>query len=173
MLQIKNRWSDRKSVFGFSIILILKWIMTIQSQRVRALRWTKNTTLMKAKRNRKWKIRHSVLEARTLCFSSYKNSELRVKLRWVGTCEKKESIFSNVYYVWKTFFNISVLSWCIGHWTNFQNVYVYVSKNIILQTFFYLFLKSSKTFTVSLKNLINPAGIYLLKVNNVNTRSRC
>ena len=34
----------------------------------------------KYKQNQKWKIAHAVLETQTLCFSSYKNRKLKVKL---------------------------------------------------------------------------------------------
>ena len=37
-------------------------------------------TLIKTKRNRKWKIPHTLLERQTLGFSPYKNRELKVKL---------------------------------------------------------------------------------------------
>ena len=37
-------------------------------------------TLIKSKRNRKWKIPHTVLERQNLRFSSYKNRKLKVKL---------------------------------------------------------------------------------------------
>ena len=40
----------------------------------------KNINLIKTKRNQNWKIPHTVLETRTLCFSSYKNCKLKVKL---------------------------------------------------------------------------------------------
>ena len=36
-------------------------------------------TLIKTKWDRKWKIQHTVLERRTLCFTSYKNRKLKVK----------------------------------------------------------------------------------------------
>ena len=39
----------------------------------------KNINLIKTKRNRKWKIPHTVLERQSLCFSSYKNRKLKVK----------------------------------------------------------------------------------------------
>ena len=44
---------------------------------------TKISTSIKIKRNRKWKISLSFLERRTLCFNSYKNHKLKVKLWWV------------------------------------------------------------------------------------------
>ena len=45
------------------------------------------------KRNRKWKIPHTVLERRTLCFSLYKNCKLKIKLWWVGARERKKRSF--------------------------------------------------------------------------------
>ena len=61
--------------------------------------------------NRKWKIQKRVLERRTLCFSSYKNRNLKVKLWWVGTRErKKSSFFVTFISSEEIFFSISVLS---------------------------------------------------------------
>ena len=40
--------------------------------------------LVKTKRNQKWKILHMALETPTLCFRSYENYELKVKLWRVG-----------------------------------------------------------------------------------------
>ena len=47
----------------------------------------------KSKRNRKWKIPHTVLEGQTWCISSYKNHKLKAKLWWVGACERKKRAF--------------------------------------------------------------------------------
>ena len=44
---------------------------------------------IKPKRNRKWKILHRVLERQTLCFSSYRNCKLKVRLWWVRAHEKR------------------------------------------------------------------------------------
>ena len=55
-------------------------------------------TLVKMRRNRKCKIPHTVLERRTLCFSSYKNRKLKVKLWWVGAREKREGIFCTTFF---------------------------------------------------------------------------
>ena len=44
----------------------------------------KNTNFNKNETNRKWKTPNTVLERWTMCFSSYKNCELKVKLWWVG-----------------------------------------------------------------------------------------
>ena len=62
LLQLRNQRSRRKTVRGFSVILILKEIC----QRVHVFCWTKIKTLIKIKWNRKWKISHTVLERRIL-----------------------------------------------------------------------------------------------------------
>ena len=49
--------------------------------------------IIKTKRNRKWKIPHTGLERRTMCFSSYKNRKLKVKLWWVWARERKKRAF--------------------------------------------------------------------------------
>ena len=50
----------------------------------------KSKNFNKTKRNRKWKIPHTVLERQNLCFSSYKNRKLIVNLWWVGARERKK-----------------------------------------------------------------------------------
>ena len=45
---------------------------------------------------------HTILERQTLCFSSYKNWKLKVKLWWVGAL-KKRGLSGIVYFVWNTF----------------------------------------------------------------------
>ena len=103
-LQLENQRSGNKIVCGFSI-LILNGIMMFYSQRVHAFCWTKIKTLIKMERNQKWKIPHTVLERQTLFFSAYKNRKFKVKLWWVGACErKKEGIFCNVYFAQRIFF---------------------------------------------------------------------
>ena len=49
------------------------------------------------------------------------------------------------------FFNICVLSQCIVYWIHFQNTHTFTCQNILLHTHFCLFLKLSKTFSVSLE----------------------
>ena len=53
----------------------------------------KNIGFIKTKRNRKTKIPQTVLKRRTLCFNSYKNRKLKVKLWWVGARERKKRAF--------------------------------------------------------------------------------
>ena len=90
--------------------------------------------LIKTKRNRKWKIPHTILDRRTLCFSSYENHELKVKL-W---CFQRK------------FFNICVFSWCLLYWIHFQNIHTFTYQKTLLHTLFCLFSKSPKAFNVSL-----------------------
>ena len=45
------------------------------------------------------KIRGALLVRQNLCFSSYKNRKLKVKLWWVGSCERKK-----VHFLWCLFF---------------------------------------------------------------------
>ena len=70
--------------------------------------------------------------------------------------KKKGCIFFSVYFVRRNFFNICVLSQCIVYWINFQNIYTYYTLTYqktlpkVLKILFYLFLKSSEVFSVSL-----------------------
>ena len=45
------------------------------------------------KNQKESKMENTLLERRTLCFTSYKNRELRVKLCWVGAYERKKRAF--------------------------------------------------------------------------------
>ena len=96
--------------------------------------------------NWEWKTPHMLLERQTLCFSSYWNHKLKVKLWWIGACERKKSvtfILSEGH-----FFDICVLSQFVC-WINFHNIYTFTYKTL-LHTIFCSFLKLSKTFSVSL-----------------------
>ena len=53
----------------------------------------KNTNFNKNDTHRKWKIPNTVLQRWTMCFSSYKNCELKAKLWWVGARERRKSGF--------------------------------------------------------------------------------
>ena len=95
---------------------------------------------MKTKRNRKWKIPHALLERLNLCFDSYKNRKLKVKLWWVGAREKKRAFF--VYFVWREFFfNICDLSHCTVYWIHFQNIYTFTYKKTLLHALLLLVFK--------------------------------
>ena len=106
------------------------------------------------KRNQKWKITHKLLGRQNLCFCLHKNRELKAKLWWAGARERKKSAFFLMFISSKErFFNIFVLSWSIVYWINYQNIYNFVTKKRLLHTLSSFFLKSSKTFSVSLRSL--------------------
>ena len=106
------------------------------------------------KQNRKWKIPHTGLERQTLCFSSYKNHKLKVKLWWVGARERKKRAFFVPFILSEgNFFNICVLSQCKVYWIHFQNIHTFTYQITLLHTIFCLFLKSLKAFIVSLSFL--------------------
>ena len=57
---------------------------------------------------------HTFLERRNLSFNSYNNHKLKIKLWWVGACErKKRANFVPFVLSEGNFFNIYVLSQCI------------------------------------------------------------
>ena len=94
-------------------------------------------TSIKPKRNRKWKIPHTVLERRTLSFSSHKNCKLKVKLWWVGAHERKKRAFCIVFFfVWRELFYdccfISMYSVLIAL---SEYTYFYILKKITSYTF--------------------------------------
>ena len=92
------------------------------------------------------------LERRTLCFSSYKNRTLKVKLWWVGARERKKMAFFVLFILCKgNFFNICVLSQCVVYWIHFQNIHTFTYEKPSFHTLFCLFLKSSKAFKCILK----------------------
>ena len=108
-------------------------------------------TLIKTKRNRKWKIPHTVLERRTLCFSSYNNRNLKVKLWWVRARERKKRAFFAPFILSKgKFFKICFISLYSVLNTLSERTCFYLSKKHYFVHFCCLFWKSSKAFSVSL-----------------------
>ena len=82
-------------------------------------------------------------QRRSLCFSSHKNRKLKVKLWWVGVCERKKRAFFVPFILSEgIFFNICVLSYCVVYWIHFQNTHAFP-----YFLHFYI-LTSSKTFSV-------------------------
>ena len=78
------------------------------------------------KPNQMWKIQQKVLEGPVLCFSSYRNRQLKVKLRSVGTCERKKRTFLVPFILSEEhFLNICVLSQSTGHWVHIQNIHTF------------------------------------------------
>ena len=49
--------------------------------------------LIKMKENQKWKILHTVFERQTLCFCTYKNHELKIKLYELELTDKRRGHF--------------------------------------------------------------------------------
>ena len=120
--------------------------------------------MTKTKRNQKWQILHTVLEGRTMPFSSYKNCELKVKLWWFGARDGKKSAYFVTFIFSKgNFSKICVLSQCIVYWRNFQNIHTFTyqktnnnnnnnnNKKQLLYTLLFV-LKSSKVLSVSLRS---------------------
>ena len=99
----------------------------------------------------KIEIPHTVLERRTLCLTSYNNCKSKVKLWWDGACErKKRAYFVPCILSEGNFFNICGLSQYIVYWLRFHNIHAFTYQKQLLHTFFCLFLKSSKAFSVPL-----------------------
>ena len=99
----------------------------------------------------------SFLERRTLCFSSYKNRKLKVKLWWVGARERKKVICCTVYFVWRKCFNICILFQCIA--THFQNIHTFTYQKTLLHTLLSDF-KITKNLQCILKEYISP-GVFI------------
>ena len=95
-------------------------------------------------RNQKWKIPHRFLGRRTLPFSSYKNSKLKVRLWWVRTYKRKKE---GIFYV----FYLNLL------WIDYTfRIYMLLRiKRYYFIHFCCLLLKSSEAITVSLRDLIH------------------
>ena len=64
-----------------------------------------NKNINFSKNETEWKMANpTVLEKRTLAFSSYKNRKLNVKLMSLSSRKKREAIFCTVYFIRKDFF---------------------------------------------------------------------
>ena len=94
---------------------------------------------------------HSFRETDLVCFSSCNKRKLKVKRWWVGARErKKRASFVPLILPEGNFFNICVLSQCIKYWIYFQNIHTFTYQKTFIH-FCYLFLKLSKTFSISLR----------------------
>ena len=109
--------------------------------------------MVKTKQNRKRKIPHTVLERRIyLYFSSYKSRKLKVKLWWAGARKRKKRAYFVPFNLSEgNMFNICVLPQCIVYWIHFQNIHTFTNQKTLLHTLFCMFLKSSKAFSISLR----------------------
>ena len=106
---------------------------------------------MKTTWNRKWKIQHTVLEKRTLCFSSCKNRKVKVKLWWVGAREwNKRAFLYRLFNLKKSVLTFMFYLYvkCIEY--TFRIYILLHIKKLYFIHFYCLFLKFPKPFTVSL-----------------------
>ena len=88
-----------------------------------------------------------------MCFSSYKNQQLKVKLWWVEARERKESVFFVTFFCPKEIILTFVIYLNV---LNFQNKYTFKYHKTLLHTLFCLFSKSPKAFKVEVfSNCIN------------------
>ena len=102
---------SKEALRGFSIILILKGVMTFEGQIVHAFCWTKNISFNKKETESKMEKSIHILGWRTLYFSSYKNRKLKVKLWWDRACERKNrAIFVPFILSEENFVKICILS---------------------------------------------------------------
>ena len=60
-----------------------------------------------------------------MCFSSYKNNELKVKKWWFGARERKKSAFVVTFILSEKNFYVFLLSQVVVYWVNFQNGYTF------------------------------------------------
>ena len=126
--------------------------MTFWSPRVDEFCWTKILTLIKTKRNRKWKIPQTVFDRQTLCVSSYKNRKFKVKLWWVGARKRKKWAFFVPFILSEGhFFNICVLSQCVVYWIHFQNIHTFPYQKTLFCTLLLLVFKTIESLQCILK----------------------
>ena len=104
------------------------------------------------------------LERQTLCFSSYKNCKLNIKLWWVGARErKKKEFFVPFIFCEGNFFNICVLSQYMVCWIYFHNIHTFFTYQ---KTTSYTFLLVCKI-VESLQCIQNKIWILSLKTQLV------
>ena len=95
-------------------------------------------TKIKAKKNDKWKIPHTVLVRGVLWFSSSKNHKLKIKLWWIGARERKKRAFRAHFVCFVQILRKFVLMYSILK-TLSEYTYFYISKDILSYTFFLVF----------------------------------
>ena len=101
------------------------------------MKWTRN-----------WKIPQTVLQRWILCFSSYKNCKLKVKLSWVKSHTRKKRTFLVPFFCQR-----DVLSQCIVYWIHFQNqnIHTFTYQKSLLYTLLSIVFKIVE----SLKCILN------------------
>ena len=92
-------------------------------------------------------------------------------MSWISW-RKEESIFCIVYFVRKKFFKICVLSHCVVYWMDSPNTDTFTYQKALLHRLFWLFLKSLKTFNVSLslfQNFFEKHGTFIMAIEKHDT----
>ena len=100
-------------------------------------RWillNKNISFNKTKQNRKRKIPHTVSERQTLCFSSFKNRKIKVKLWWVGARERKQRAVFEPFATFMFYLNAE----CIEQ-TFTIHIFLHIKKHYFMYTFLLVF----------------------------------
>ena len=122
ILKIRGLGAKLCGTFLFFLFLDELWRFKVKESMLfveQKLHFNKNYTESKMETRT-----HSFREI-ILCFISYKNRELKVKLGWVRTWEKKRMHFFVPFILSKVnFFNICVLFQYIVYWINFSE-YIY------------------------------------------------
>ena len=114
-------------------------------------------------------VEQKFLDRYTLCFSSYKNCDLKMKLFWVGARKRKKSVFVTfILYKGNFFLHLCFIS---TYRVFSEYIYFYMSKDVISNTC--VFLKSLKAFSVSLSKLINVLSRSLTTSLNFTYLHKC
>ena len=98
-----------------------------------------NINFHKNEREQKLKIRHKVLERQSLCFSSYKNYKLKVKLWWLELVKEKRGHFLYRLFCPKKIFSTLILMYM--YWVHFQNINTFTYQKTLLHTLLLLLFK--------------------------------
>ena len=112
----------------------------------------KNITFNKNETESKMENLTQSFEGQTLCFSSFKNRKLKIKLWSVGAHEKKKRAFFVLSILSKKdFFNICVLSQCMVYWIHFLNIQAFTYQKTLVPTLFLLVFKTIESLQCILK----------------------
>ena len=105
--------------------------------------------------NGKWKIPFTVFERRALCFSTFKNHKLKIKLCWVGAHGINKSAFFIPFNLSEeNFLNFCVSSQCIMYWIHFQKIpLLHIKKHYFIHMFLVF-----KTIIESLQCILQSFG---------------
>ena len=87
-----------------------------------------------------------------MCFNSYKNHKLKVKLGWVGARERKKRTFFVPFILSEgNFLKICISSQWIVYWMQFQNIHTFTIQKTLLHTLLLLVFKIVESLQCTLK----------------------